>query len=160
MGDICPGSRKKRSLPGHLGSLGSKMRNSEKSTLIKSAPPIAPPGCPLLARSTIEAARIRMLSAARVISCSLFMSCDVICSLSLLYIQIASGSHTYPRTLKDTTNLTPPAQPSPASLPTHLTHPTPIYIRYSGGEDPHCISSCLIRAPPSLSFSCQLAPPL
>ena len=50
-----------------------------------------------------------MLSAARVISCSLFMSCDVICLLSLLYMQIASGSHTYPRTLKDTTNLTPPA---------------------------------------------------
>ena len=100
-----------------------------------------------------------MLSAARVISCSLFMSCDVICSLSLLYMQIASGSHTYPRTLKDTTNLTPPAQPSPASLPTHLPIPHLIYIRYSEGVDPHRISSCLIRAPPSPSFSCQLAPP-
>lgn len=36
---------------------------------MKSAPPIAPPGCPDLARSTIEAANMRMLSAARFISC-------------------------------------------------------------------------------------------
>jgi hypothetical protein len=31
---------------------------------MKSAPPIAPPGCPELAFSTIDAARIRILSAA------------------------------------------------------------------------------------------------
>ena len=34
---------------------------------MKSAPPIAPPGCPDLAFSTIDAASIRMLSAARFI---------------------------------------------------------------------------------------------
>ena len=47
---------------------GPETKNSEKSTFTKSAPPIAPPGCPELAFSTIEAARIRMLSAARFIS--------------------------------------------------------------------------------------------
>jgi hypothetical protein len=35
---------------------------------MKSAPPIAPPGCPDLAFSTIEAARILILSAARFIT--------------------------------------------------------------------------------------------
>ena len=49
MGDMWPGSRKKRSRPSQRGFSGSYTRNSEKSTFIKSAPPMAPPGWPELA---------------------------------------------------------------------------------------------------------------
>ena len=47
---------------------------------MKSAPPIAPPGCPDLAFSTIDTARIRILSAARFIN---FAECSMSVLLSI-----------------------------------------------------------------------------
>ena len=70
---MCPGSRKKRSLPSHVGFFGSYTRNSENKTFTKSAPPIAPPGCPDFAFSTIDAAKIRILSAALFITLTSFI---------------------------------------------------------------------------------------
>ena len=60
---MCPASKKKRSLNRQRVSSGSKFKNSEYKTCIKSAPPIGPPGWPELAFSTIAAAKIRILSA-------------------------------------------------------------------------------------------------
>ena len=64
--DICPGSRKNLSLQDQDRSEGSNLKNSLYKICIKSAPPIAPPGWPEAAFSTMAAARILILSAERV----------------------------------------------------------------------------------------------
>ena len=85
---MCPGSRKKRSRASHAGFSGSYSKNSEYSTFTKSAPPIAPPGCPLFAFSTIAADRIRILSAARFIRsvvCIIVVICFLCFKFSINY---------------------------------------------------------------------------
>ena len=61
---MCPGSRKNLSRDNQDLSSKSVIKYFDYSTLIKSAPPIAPLGCPDLAFSTIAAVKMRMLSAA------------------------------------------------------------------------------------------------